>query len=149
MRFQPQLFDVLVDSRANEFYLAIECKSINPYTVDKLYFKKAFNWKNGECQVVRETEWLSRSGRNGFLVVELRRPRPLGTSAFFVPWHVVTHAFKSGRPALEQEQITYAPHLKKRGGKYTMDDDFVGSLITQLDSYPKDKKKAFKGKWSK
>lgn len=148
MRFQPQLFDVLVDSRANEFYLALECKSINPDTVDKLYFKKAFNWKNGECQVVRETEWLNRSGRNGFLVVELRRSRKYGTTAFFVPWHVVSHCFTSGRPALEQEQITYSPSLKKRGGKYTMDDDFVSDLIKQLDSYPKDAKKAYKGKWT-
>ena len=149
MRYQPQLFDVLVDSRANEFYLAIECKSIDPNTVDKLYFKKAFNWKNGECQVVRETDWLSRSGRNGFLVVELRRGRPNGTSAFFVPWRVVDHAFRTGRPALEQEQITYAPSLKKRGDKYTMDDDFIGDLITQLDSYPKDKKKAYAKKGGK
>ena len=146
MRFQPQLWDVLVDSRFNEFYLALECKSINPDTVDKLYFKKAFNWKNGECQIVRETDWLKRSGRNGFLVVELRRAKQYGTSAFFVPWRVVEHAFNSGRPAIEQEQITFAPSLKKRGGKYTMDDDFVSDIVKQLDSYPKDAKKAYKPK---
>ena len=149
MRFQPQLWDVLVDSRFNEFYLALECKSIDPETVEKLYFKKAFNWQKGECQVVRETDWLRRSGRNGFLVVELRRAKAYGTSAFFVPWHVVEHAFKVGAPAIEQEQITFAPSLKKRGGKYTMDDDFVSDLVKQLDSYPKDAKKAYKKKWSK
>lgn len=148
MRFQPQLWDVLVDSRDNEFYLALECKSINPETVDKLYFKKAFNWHKGECQIVRESDWLNRSGRNGFLVVELRRAKTYGTSAFFVPWRVVSHAFKSGKPAVEQEQITFCPSLKKRGGKYTMDDDFVSDLVKQLDSYPKDPKKGYKKKWT-
>lgn len=149
MRFQPQLWDVLVDSRANEFYLAIECKSINPETVDKLYFKKAFNWQKGECQIVRETDWLTKSGRNGFLVVELRRAKTYGTSAFFVPWHVVTHAFKSGRPALEQEQITYCPSVRKRVGKYAFDDDFIGELINCLGSYPKSSKKAYAPKPTK
>lgn len=68
MRYQPQLFDVLVDSRPNEFYLALECKSIDTASVNQVYFKKHFNWKNGICQITRESDWLSLSGRNGFLV---------------------------------------------------------------------------------
>ena len=37
MRYQPQLFDVLVDSRFNEWYLAVECKSVNPNQTQGLY----------------------------------------------------------------------------------------------------------------
>ena len=45
MRYQPQLFDVLVDARPNEFYLALECKSIDTASVNQVYFKKHFTWK--------------------------------------------------------------------------------------------------------
>jgi len=145
-RYVPQLFDVHVDSRGNEFYLALECKSLDPNTVDHVYFKKAFNWKDGHCQVERETDWLNLSGRNGFLVVELRGGRGSRTRCFFVPWRIVEKQFYGGFPAIHQNIVTGFPCITKQGGKYTLDDDFVGEIINSLDSYPKSTKKAYRPK---
>ena len=148
MRFQPQLYDVLVDSRSNELYLALECKSIDTSSAPGLYFKKHFTWQKGVCQVARESEWLTKSGRNGFLVVEARRPKPNRTGAFFVPWRTVWRAFHTGEPIIHSEQITYCPYVEKRVGKYTFDDEFMSDLVKYLDSYPKDQKKVtMKRRW--
>ena len=137
MRYQPQLFDVLVDSRRNELYLAIECKSIDTSTVSALYFKKSFNWSNGVCQVQRESDWLELSGRNGFLVVECRRGKGQRTTSFFVPWRTVWYSFERGNPCIEPEQITYCPAIDKQGGKYFIEESFIDDLVKSLDSGPK------------
>jgi hypothetical protein len=144
MRFQPQLFDVLVDCRGNELYLALECKSIDTTTVNKVYFKKHFNWQGGVCQVERESAWLGLSGRNGYCVIECRRGPRKRTTVFFVPWRVVRVCFDRGSPAIEQDQITYCPSCDKSGGKYTFDDDFIKELVSSLDSYPKNPRKVTK-----
>jgi hypothetical protein len=141
-RYQPQLFDVLVDCRGNELYLALECKSIDANSVDKLYFKKHFTWVKGVCQVVRESDWLNLSGRNGFLVVELRRGRGKRVSAFFVPWRVVWSAFMADFPCIEAEQITYYPCIDKQGAKYVLDDEFIHDLVKSLDTPPREVNKA-------
>jgi len=149
MRYQPQLFDVLVDSRANELYLALECKSVDTSSVPGLYFKKHFSWKNGICQVARETDWLTQSGRNGFLVVEARRPKPYKHCAFFVPWRVVHRYFVTGKPIIPSDHITSCPSCEKRGGAYTFDDDFMEEMVKYLDSYPKNSSAVIPKKWRK
>jgi hypothetical protein len=73
-RFTPQFLDVLVDSLNPDLYLGIECKSIS---VDKganaLYFSQHFTVdKKGIHQIERISEYLNKSGRLGFLAVELR-----------------------------------------------------------------------------
>lgn len=134
MRFQSQLFDVLVDSYDRNFYFALECKSINPYTVPNLYFKKAFSWQKGVCQVVRETHWLNLSGRRGYLVVELRRPRPSKTACYFVPWVQVEDSFYNDLPCVYSDVILSCPSIEKAQGKYTIDEDFVAELIKGADN---------------
>ena len=141
MRFQPQLFDVLVDSRSNELYLALECKSIDTSSAPGLYFKKHFTWQKGVCQVERESHWLKMSGRNGFLVVEARRPKPNKTGAFFVPWHSVEHVFRSQEPIIHSDLITNCPYCPKAAGKYTFDDDFMKELAHFLGNYPKSERR--------
>jgi hypothetical protein len=148
IRYQPQLFDVLVDSRPNEFYLALECKSIDVDSVKQIYFKKHFNWKNGICQITRENDWLSLSGRNGFLAVELRGRLPFRTRCFLVPWRVVYNNFSAGYPGIVAEVVCSCPCCIKSGGKYTFDDEFVEAVISQIDSYPKSGKKAYRPKWN-
>lgn len=137
MRYQPQIFDVLVDSRRNELYLAIECKSIDTQSVGCIYFSQHFSWKNGVCQVERENEWLERAGRNGFLVVEARRGIRKRTTVFFVPWRSVWYAFERGVSSIDEEQITYCPAIDKQGGKYFIEEDFMEQLVKTLDSGPK------------
>ena len=148
MRYQPQLFDVLVDSRPNEFYLALECKSIDISSVKQVYFKKHFNWKNGICQITRESDWLSLSGRNGFLAVELRGGRGERTRCFLVPWRVVHNNFRAGYPGIVAGVVCSSPFCVKSGGKYTFADEFVESVISQIDSSPKSPKKAYNHKWN-
>ena len=147
MRFQPQFFDVLVDSRSNELYLALECKSVDTSSVPGLYFKQHFTWQKGVCQVKRENDWLTKSGRNGFLVVEARRPKPNRTGAFFVPWRSVWHCFNVSDPIIHQDLITGCPYVEKRAGKYTLDDDFINEMIKYLDSYPKREARLVRRKW--
>lgn len=137
MRYQPQLFDVLVDSRMNELYLALECKSIDTRTVDCLYFKQHFTWSNGVCQVQRESDWLELSGRNGFLVVECRRGPRQRSTVFFVPWRTVWYAFARGDSGIYAEQITYCPAIDKQGQKYIIEEDFIEQLVNTLDAGPK------------
>jgi hypothetical protein len=137
MRYQPQLFDVLVDSRRNELYLAMECKSIDTQSVSCLYFKKHFSWKGEVCQVERESDWLDKTGRNGFLVCECRRGSRKRTTAFFVPWRTVWYCFERGSPSIDEQQITYCPGVDKQGGKYIIEEDFMEQLIKTLDSGPK------------
>ena len=146
MRYQPQLFDVLVDSRANEFYLAIECKSIDPSTINHLYFKRQFSWKDGHCQLEREDKWLRLSGRNGILAVELRPPRPARTRLYLVPWSVVMAQFNAGYTCVDQELICACPSCDRQGGKYIFDDDLLGQVIERLGSYPKSTRKAYRPK---
>lgn len=90
-RFAPQFIDVLVDSGNPDLYLGIEYKSIS---VEKgataLYFKQHFTTdKKGQHQIERISEFLEKTGRRGFLAVELRMggghskegvPYPLGNS---------------------------------------------------------------------
>jgi hypothetical protein len=145
-RYQPQLFDVLVDTRGMDLYLALECKSIDTNSVDRLYFKKHFSWTKGVCQIQRETDWLNMSGRNGFLVVEARRGVGKRTTCFFVPWRVVEHAFKVGEPGIWPDQLTWTACCDKRQGKYIFDDEFIDELVKTLDTSGREVKRSWKRK---
>jgi len=86
-RFASQWLDILVDSASPDLYLGIECKSIS---VDKgasaLYFKQYFTVeKQGRHQIDRISEFLLKSGRKGFLAVELRMGGGHTRQAFLVP----------------------------------------------------------------
>ena len=71
-RFSTQFMDILVDSKIPEYYLAIECKSLDARKTRSLYFKQHFSLAAGGHQMARETEFITRSGRQGILAVELR-----------------------------------------------------------------------------
>ena len=71
-RFSGQFMDILVDSKIPEYYLAIECKSLDARKTKSLYFKQHFSLAAGAHQMKRETDFITRSGRQGILAVELR-----------------------------------------------------------------------------
>ena len=125
MRYQPQLFDVLVDSHCSELYLAIECKSIDPKTVNSIYFKQHFSTIKGVHQIDRENNWLSLSGRYGFLCVELRSYDGKRTRCFFVPYDFVVQRFKRGDVGISFDEIVECPCCTKSAGKYIFDDEFI------------------------
>ena len=149
-RYVPQLFDVLVDSRGNEFYFAIECKSVQASQTQGIYFKQHFSATKGVHQLVREDAWLNLSGRNGVLAVEVRGRPGKRAKAFFVPWITVMANFNAGRVGLPSDLITGCPCCVSAGGKYLIDDDLMSQIIERCCGYPRSVKKAKRThKWSK
>jgi len=57
-RYQPQLFDIFVDSRGSELYLAIECKQVDNDAYETIYFSSHFGKTKGVSQVKRESDLL-------------------------------------------------------------------------------------------
>lgn len=123
-RFASQLVDILVDSRQPEYYLAIECKSLDARKTRSLYFTQHFSSAGGGHQIDRETDFITRSGRIGILAVELRRGAGSPRTAHFLPWGHIHEIFESGKPGLTVEEIMANPALERKGGAYE---------ITKLD----------------
>lgn len=117
-RFVSQVMDILVDSRHPEYYLAIECKSLDARKAKSLYFKQHFSSAAGAHQLARETEFLARSGRNGILAVELRYGVGKPRMAYFIPWGQVYQSYEAGRVGLTREEIETNPVLERKGGAY-------------------------------
>jgi hypothetical protein len=117
-RFSSQFMDILVDSRNPEYYLALECKSLDARKTRSLYFKQHFSSAGGGHQLERETEFLVRSGRQGILAVELRHGGGRPRTAHLVPWGQVFQIYREGKPGLALEEISTHPPLERRGGQY-------------------------------
>ena len=117
-RFSSQLVDILVDSRIPEYYLAIECKSLDARKTKSLYFKQHFSLAAGNHQLARETEFIIRSGRQGILAVELRHGVGKSRTAHLVPWGQVYQSFHAGKVGLTLEEIENNPPLERKGGAY-------------------------------
>ncbi len=137
-RFAPQVVDLLVDSRHWRYYLAMEVKSIS---VEKgtrsLYFSQHFhqarkangNGDSRDNQVDRISDFLKRSGRIGFLAVELRRGsgRPVG--GHFVPWREVEARFRSGDAGFRVEELEGYPQVPQAGREYAFTEEFFGEAV--------------------
>ena len=117
-RFAAQLVDILVDSRTPEYYLAIECKSLDARKTGSLYFKQHFSNAAGAHQLTRETDFITRSGRQGILAVELRQGAGKARMAHLVPWGQVYQSFEAGRTGLTLAEIESNPPLERKGGAY-------------------------------
>jgi Holliday junction resolvase len=119
-RFSAQLVDILVDSSHPEYYLAIECKSVDARKTKSLYFKQHFSSRAGAHQLARETEFITRSGRQGILAVELRWGGGRARSAHLVPWGQVFQSYSAGRSGITLEEIEQNPPLERKGGSYEL-----------------------------
>ncbi len=119
-RFASQLVDILVDSKIPEYYLAIECKSLDARKTKSLYFKQHFSLAAGNHQLARETEFIVRSGRQGILAVELRHGAGTARTAHLVPWGEVYQSFQAGKVGLTLEEIQQSPALERKGGAYAI-----------------------------
>src|SRR5512136_1979131 len=119
-RFASQLVDILVDSRIPEYYLAIECKSLDARNTKTLYFKQHFSLAAGDHQLARETKFIIQSGRQGILAVELRHGAGSARTAHLVPWGAVFQSFQAGNVGLTLEEIQSNPALERKGGAYTI-----------------------------
>ncbi len=122
-RFTPQFLDVLVDSLNPDLYLGIECKSIS---VDKganaLYFSQHFTVdKNGIHQIERISNYLNKSGRRGFLAVELRLGTGHGREAYMIPWNELKKKYFGKDLKLTLQEIRSFPEIKREGKDYKVD----------------------------
>ena len=136
-RYQPQLFDIFVDSRGSELYLAIECKQVDSDAYESIYFSSHFGKTKGVSQVQRESDLLDLCGRNGILAIESWSPSLRKRKAFLVPWRHVWYHFQRGDPNIPQSVITSCPTIYKSGGKYSIDHDDMISVIKSLDNPPR------------
>ncbi len=123
-RFTPQFLDVLVDSLDPDYYLGIECKSIS---VDKgakaLYFTQHFTIdKKGSHQITRISDFLQRSGRTGFLAVELKMGVGRAREAYIIPWTKLHEKFNDeDTNKITIESIREFPQIEREGSNYKID----------------------------
>jgi len=122
--FAAQFMDILVDSKTPEYYLAIECKSLDARKTKSLYFRRYFSQAAGDHQLSRETEFITRSGRQGILAVELRRGAGKPRTAHLVPWGQIYQSFSEGKSGLSLRDIEINPPLERERGVY---------MISRLD----------------
>ena len=94
-RYTNQPVDVLVDSLNPAYHLSIECKSI----IDKkLYFSQHFPTdKNKVHQVDTISDFITKTGRIGYLAVEFRQGPGKANEGFLIPWPVVVEHYKADK----------------------------------------------------
>jgi len=119
-RFSSQLCDVLVDSPHDMFYLAIENKSVKTSSTNKLYFTQHFSVSDNGHQVKRISDFLDRSGRKGFLAVELKKGRGRPREAYMVPWTFVRESFENGEKGLHLDEIKEFPEILRNSESYSV-----------------------------
>lgn len=120
-RFSSQLCDVLVDSRHEMFYLAIENKSLKESSTNKLYFSQHFSESDKGHQVDRITDFLDKSGRKGILAVEIKRGRGRQRQAYAVPWNLVRKRYENGSSGLSLEEIRQHPEILRSSDSYSVE----------------------------
>lgn len=89
-KYTSQEFDILIDHP--DKYIAIECKSVNFKKTKKLYFSQHFS----DNQIERESEFLNKSGREGYLAIELRRGRGKKKQYIILSWSWVLEKKEKG-----------------------------------------------------
>lgn len=114
-KYTDQTFDIFVDHPDN--YVAIECKSIKEKLNKKLYWSSHFS----DNQIERETYFLKRSGRKGYLAVELRRGRGKQKKAYLLPWDTLLKCKESSK-GLSLNKIKRGKEILRRKGNYIIKD---------------------------
>ncbi|AEH61580.1 conserved hypothetical protein [Methanosalsum zhilinae DSM 4017] len=123
-RFTHQYLDILVDSLHPDYYIGIECKSISVKKgATALYFTQHFTTdKNGTHQIDRISDFLKRSGRTGYLAVELRMGAGRSRKAYVIPWTQLSEKFISEDSVkLSISEIEDFPMIERNGGNYIID----------------------------
>ncbi len=123
-RFSSQFVDILVDSIRPEFYLAIENKSISTKATNKLYFSQHFSESDDGHQVDRITDFLRRSGRNGYLAVEVKRGRGRQRRAFLVPWKHLRERYENGEKGVHIDELDDFVELERESDYYNVEPVF-------------------------
>jgi len=119
-RFTSQECDVLVDSPRDEFYLAIECKSVSNSSTNKLYFSTHFS----DGQIDRLTEFCSKTGRQGYVAVEVKRGTGKQRKAYMVPLTKVLD-IRAGEAGIPLGRLPRYKEIQRDGSDYVVDLELV------------------------
>ncbi|MFB6203403.1 MAG: hypothetical protein ABEK01_02825 [Candidatus Nanohaloarchaea archaeon] len=128
-RFSSQLCDVLVDSEHETFYMGIENKSVKTSSTNKLYFSQHFSHSEKGHQVERISDFFRRSGRNGYLAVELKRGRGRARKAYMVPWEVVEERYGEDETGLHIEEIKEYPEIFRQSEDYDLAENMMELFV--------------------
>ncbi|MFB6265561.1 MAG: hypothetical protein ABEI07_00580 [Candidatus Nanohaloarchaea archaeon] len=127
-RFSSQFVDILVDSIRPEFYLAIENKSVSTSATNKLYFSQHFSESEDGHQVDRISRFLRKSGRKGFLAVEVKRGRGKQRKAFFVPWKKLNERYENGEAGIGIDELESFLEIERVSDRYDVEPVFEGVM---------------------
>lgn len=129
-KYTSQLIDILVDSPYNEYYQAVECKSIKMTRGNRsINFHSYFS----EGQIENEHRFIELTGRRGILAVELRHQpdsyiekkgvrggRKGWKEAYLVPFEYVWDVYLSGAKSLSVDDIRSFPNIKREKSLYRL-----------------------------
>lgn len=140
-----QKLDIFVDTPETRFTgLGIEHKAVKTSSTNKLYFTQHFSEKemeNGEVvhQVETITEFLERSGRVGWLAIQVRRGRGNPTDTYMLTWEFVKKMYEDEDEAgidlrllddwAEERREVFK--LERENSQWIIDDRVYDYLIYQ------------------
>lgn len=116
-RFSEQFIDILVHSRKFGHY-GIEHKSMKNSKNKSLYFSSSFSVdKHGVHQVERISDFITRGGLKGYLIVEMKNGRGKDKTWFAIPWTRVERLYNKGRKSISHKLFNkkYQITLEKIG----------------------------------
>jgi hypothetical protein len=125
-KYTGQLIDIVVDSPFEEFYQAVECKSmLIPKGKTRINFKAYFS----DGQIENEQRFIDLTGRRGILAIEMRHdqdkddpksPKRGWREAYLVPFEYVWDIYLSGEKALPIAGIRGFPQIKREKAVYRL-----------------------------
>ena len=120
-KYQMQGFDVYVDSPVSSWYRAYECKSLDFTEPAPLYFSSHFHVSKGVHQLDYESSILAKSGRSGYLAVELRRKKSSDRSVSLIPFDEVMRIRARGNKSLPVKYLISNQRMRYCRGLYVFD----------------------------
>jgi hypothetical protein len=126
--YADQLIDVLVDSPFEEFYQAVECKSMKV-----VKGKKSFGFHRfSDGQIENENRFIDMTGRRGILAIEMRHDKVSSDrvgkkgapkayrEAYLVPWEIIWDKYLAGEKSITFDEIRVYPMIKREYGLYKL-----------------------------
>lgn len=144
-RFTEQKLDIFVDLPETRFTgLGIEHKAVKLDSTNKLYFSSHFSEKetdDGELihQIDAISEFLDRSGRVGWLAIQVRRGRGKPTDTYMLTWEFVKSLYEDEDEAgidlrlLDEwsEDRREVLKLERESSQWVIDDRVYDYLLYQ------------------
>jgi hypothetical protein len=119
-KMNEQLFDIFVDTRGIEYYLAIECKSMDYSKNKSINFRHAFHTVDEDGQIPREDHFLWLSGRAGIIALELRNYNANKKIMVLLGWPAIYKPWKEGAKSIDLKDLSKYHTVQRRGGEWQL-----------------------------